>query len=188
MPKNKNDIRMLAPKGNAMQRYRKNNKEMNVFLTILKDMLHPNMFDMIHPTGKKNLSIFNNEYQLNIKHHEHRYIIFSDKMDDIVCSSLNEAVVEFCKKIIHIRGDCNGFNFNVVDLDESLIPTLKEKWYYNTMCMIPMKDYLYDCVNHIAIHNWKYYLDLTKVNSIKLIEFLLMRKLVERSPNAVKNC
>ena len=184
----KNGIKHIPNKKDVIINFKKLHPEMSGVINILKYILHPKMFEMIRPTGAKNISIFSKEYTLSIKYEGGQYIIFSDKMQDQICNTINEAVCEYCKKIIHIRGDCNGFNFNVSNIEyEELIPRLKEKWYYNTGCLISMKDYLYDCVNHIPINNWKYYLDLTKVNSANLIEFLLMRKIVERSQNAVKN-
>ena len=61
------------------------------------------MFEMIRPTGTKNISIFSKEYTLSIKHEDGHYIIFSSKMDDIICQTLNEAVCEYCKKIIKYK-------------------------------------------------------------------------------------
>ena len=187
---NKNGIKNIPTKKDILGTYKKLNPEMSILIDILKYILHPKMFEMLYPYGEKNLSIFNKEYTLSIKYDDDHYVIFSSKMEDIICQTLNEAVCEYCKKIIHVRGDCNGFNFNVLNIDlDELVPRIREKWYYNTGCLIPLNDYLFDCVNHISINNWKYYLDLTKVNSIKLIEFLLMRKIVERrNTHAIKNC
>ena len=180
---NKHGFKIIESKKDRENVLKKNFPALGLFYVKLEKLLPKGVFKQVYIVDNT-ICIFDYDYRLNIKYENRQYVIFSNKMEpkyDLY--NIDHAMFEFLKIVIHVLGGCQGFNFDISTLPhETMIPRLKEKWYYKTLGAIKLNDYLYNIVNHFDINDWKEYLDLTKKSCIEVIEYLIMHKIYQEEP------